>query len=270
MPHYILNNFSDVDVITYVDADLYFYADPRPLYEELGEQSVLIIGHRFPEHRRDEEKLHGIYNVGYLSFRNDRWGRECLEWWRERCLEWCYDRAEDGKYADQKYLDDWPQRFQGVVVLQHKGANLAPWNITSYEVRTVNSTIWVDSEPLIFYHFHSLKILKSVLFDIGGMYTIIRQNPSIRRDIYIPYLRRQQLLMRQTNLFSLANLRENVLRISKRKLMRSLISSRVMLLWGPIAQEIYLRPLLKPFWEARQFLWNYISIFVSKTQLSNK
>ncbi|MDO8722362.1 MAG: hypothetical protein Q7J31_09050, partial [Syntrophales bacterium] len=125
LPLYVLNHWPEVNLITYLDADLFFFASPAPLFEELGAGSVAIIGHRFPPHLRDKER-YGIYNVGWLSFRRDENGFVCLNWWRERCIDWCYDREEDGRFADQKYLDDWPSRFQNLIVLQHKGANLAP------------------------------------------------------------------------------------------------------------------------------------------------
>ena len=35
LPLYILRNCSEVDVITYLDADLFFFSDPSPIYEEL-------------------------------------------------------------------------------------------------------------------------------------------------------------------------------------------------------------------------------------------
>ena len=84
LPLYILDRFPRVDVLTYLDADLFFYGNPDPIFAELGNQSVMIVGHRFPPELRSLERF-GIYNVGLLSFRNDASGRECLNWWREQC-----------------------------------------------------------------------------------------------------------------------------------------------------------------------------------------
>lgn len=184
---YILNHFPEVELVTYLDADLFFYSSPAPIYRELGNQSVLIIGHRFPERLRHLEK-YGIHNVGLLAFRADSRGRECLRWWRERCLEWCHDRVADGRFADQKYLDDWPDRFQGVVVLEHKGAGLAPWNLQRYSLNLENRQILVDSHPLVFFHFEGLKQVGRWLFDPGlGSYGI-HADSLVKRRIYGPYI----------------------------------------------------------------------------------
>lgn len=185
---HILNHFPEVDLITYLDADLFLYSSPQPVYEELGHRSILIVGHRFPENLRDREK-YGIYNVGFLTFRNDSFGRECLHWWRERCLEWCYDRVEKGRFADQKYLDRWPVRFQQVVPLQHKGAGLAPWNVENYSLVLRNGQVLVDSQPLVFFHFHNFRQLGRWVYDPGLARYGAQASALLKRHIYQPYIR---------------------------------------------------------------------------------
>ena len=185
-PLYLLHRFPEIDLITYLDADLMFYSRPEPIYRELGDRSVLIVGHRFPEHLRHNE-IYGIYNVGLLAFRNDRIGTECLRWWREQCIEWCFDRTEDGKFADQKYLDTWPERFPGVVVLQHKGGGLGPWNWMKYRIRDLDGSPTVDGLPLIFYHFQGLKFLTRRFFDTG-VTAYGRMPRNLRRSLYTRYV----------------------------------------------------------------------------------
>jgi hypothetical protein len=157
LPLYIFRNFPEVQLITYLDADLCFYADPQPIFAEMEDYSILIIDHRYPPEHAHLAEISGIYNVGLLAFRRDKRGLECLHWWRERCLEWCFMRSEDGKFGDQKYLDDWLQRFGGVAVLQHKGAGLAPWNASQYNVAYKEGSFFVDDATLIFFHFHGFK-----------------------------------------------------------------------------------------------------------------
>jgi hypothetical protein len=186
-PRYLLTQFPEIDQITYLDSDLQFYSDPEPIFEEMGSASVLIAEHRFPDHLKELEK-HGVYNVGLLSFRNDEKALECLERWRLQCLKWCYDRLEDGKFADQKYLDAWPQTLRGVHVLQHKGAGLAPWNWMLYDLSFDGEKGTVDGHPLIFFHFQGFKILNRWLFrpTIESYDPMPRQ---LRRRLYGGYLR---------------------------------------------------------------------------------
>jgi hypothetical protein len=118
---YVLDTFS-LPEVTYLDADLFFYAPPSILLDELDRSgaSVLITPHRYTR-RYDISRRSGIYCVQFTTFRADERGLRALDWWCERCLEWCHARVENGKFGDQKYLDDWPTRFPGVHVLEHLG-----------------------------------------------------------------------------------------------------------------------------------------------------
>ena len=190
LPRYIMRKHTDVDLITYLDADLLFYSSPQPIFDELGGGSVLIVPHRFPEHLRELEK-YGVYNVGLLSFRNDANGRAVLERWGQQCLEWCFDRVEDGKFADQGYLDEWPGQ-PGVVVLQHPGAGLAPWNYMRYRIDLAGRPPTVDGRPLVFYHFQGVKAIGPGLWDVALDRYQSAMDPAIRAWLYGGYVRKLQ------------------------------------------------------------------------------
>jgi SAM-dependent methyltransferase len=146
----------ELEAITYVDADLMFFADPAELFDELGDDSILLTEHRYSPEWRYHEARRGRFNVQFMTFRRDERGTAALRWWRERCLEWCYDRIEDGKMGDQGYLNDWPERFAGVHVLQHPGGGLAPWNVSGHQLARNNGRVTVDARPLVFFHYHGL------------------------------------------------------------------------------------------------------------------
>src|SRR5690348_2499546 len=44
---YVLAHTPEIEMITYLDADLYFYSDPTAIYQEFGEGSILITEHRY-------------------------------------------------------------------------------------------------------------------------------------------------------------------------------------------------------------------------------
>lgn len=171
-----LENFN-LDSVTYVDADLYFFRNPSVLIEEMGSKSVMITEHRYtPEY--DQSATSGIYCVQFMTFKNDERGLEVLNWWRRACLDWCYARFEDGKFGDQKYLNDWPERFQGVHILQNKWGGVAPWNIQQYDFS-------VENFEIIFYHFHGLKFLSRTLVYLGD-YRLKKIDIKL---IYAPYVK---------------------------------------------------------------------------------
>lgn len=167
-PRHLLAEHSEIGVVTCLDADTAFFAAPAPIFAALGLGSVMIVGHRFPSFLRHLEER-GRFNVGVQCFRNDATGRACLDDWRMRCLEWCHDRVEPTRYADQKYLDAWPERFAGVVVCTHPGVNLAPWNWMNHAYRFIKGGVRVDGEPLVIFHFARFRERGARCIDSGQL-----------------------------------------------------------------------------------------------------
>jgi hypothetical protein len=175
-----------------LDSDLYFFASPRTLIDEMGNNSVLITPHRFTINY-DQSKKTGIYCVQFVVFKNDERGLKVLNWWRNACLEWCYNRFEAGKFGDQKYLDDWPVRFEGVFVSENLGAGVAPWNMQQYvftkekDAIVGKETITGNTFPVIFFHFHSFTFVTSSFFSPRPYY---KRNRSALRLLFNPYIKK--------------------------------------------------------------------------------
>jgi hypothetical protein len=189
-----------LDCCTYLDADLYFFSSPQLLMDELGDCSVMITPHRYtPALDRSAES--GKYCVQFITFRNDKRGMEILKWWRNACLEWCFNRIEDGRFGDQKYLDDWTERFEGVKVLDYPGAGVAPWNMQQYEFSIAPdgklTGLCRDSGRMfdvVFFHFHYMQFLSDRFFILHAYYP---RSEEVMRLIFHPYIEKIRKMRRQ-------------------------------------------------------------------------
>lgn len=164
---YVLLNRGE-KICTYIDADIYFFASPAGIIDEIMDSkcSVGLVRHGF---ERDYEYAGCIFSVGkycieFNTFLNDREGIAVLGEWKENCLDWCFNRLEDGKLGDQKYPDKWRQKYDCVHEIQNLGAGVAPWNLHLYSyVDKRDNVMWMRHRhtqfPLIFYHFEAMKYL---------------------------------------------------------------------------------------------------------------
>jgi hypothetical protein len=185
LPWHVLQHNPDIDTITYLDADLYFYSPLQPLFDEIGDASIVIIEHRFPPALKHLE-VNGRFCVEWVGFRRDEQGLACLARWREQCIEWCFHRLEEERMGDQKYLDQWPDKYSGLHILQHAGAGIAPWNYSQYRFGPDGQgTITVDGAPLVFYHFHQFQLLSNGSFDrLSGSYRAMGTEPKTVYEAY--------------------------------------------------------------------------------------
>lgn len=187
---FVFNKENSCTHITYLDADLYFFSSPEYVYTEISESSVAIIPHNFYGFGKRYVK-YGIYNVGWVTFKNNETGRLCLNSWLKKCAEWCFDYydKEYERFGDQKYLENWEREFGDVKIIKQKGANLAPWNVGQYKVQeNKRGGLLIDEDLLVFYHFASFKKLRPNVYTTTISKYFTKPTKIVKELIYDKYL----------------------------------------------------------------------------------
>jgi hypothetical protein len=224
---HVMEACQDAESVTYLDADLMFFSSVSPLFSEIGTASISIIEHRYPP-QLEHLSMYGRFNVQWVLFRRDDIGIACLRRWRSQCIDWCYSRLEEGRMGDQKYLEEWPERYGTALhIIAHAGAGVAPWNVFASRVsRGVDGTILVDDVPLVFYHFHQFQLLADGTADLmPPLYSRLGPVPS---EVYAPYedaLKRVLMRIRRIEPDFSGGLRSSRL-IVARRLVRRFVPTR--------------------------------------------
>ena len=195
---HVLDHYHE-GICTYIDADMEFFSSPQPVFDEMRIKgcSVIIVPHRFqtPEAEKEAHDTVGSYCVEFNTFVNNDDGRRVLDWWAERCLEWCYYAVPGTTewYGDQKYLNVFPEKFPGVMICEHIGVGLAPWNIklVNYDHEEAGKLyIRVKATgkvfPVVLYHFENVSFLTNHILHVSSR----TNEKDLHGHIYDPYVKR--------------------------------------------------------------------------------
>jgi len=184
-PKAVFDRDTNVERVTYIDADLFFFDDPQILLKEFekSKKHVLITEHAYaPEY--DQTLRSGRFCVQFMTFRRTIESCNVMKWWQDRCVEWCYAHGEDGKLGDQMYLDRWPELFgDSVHILKQVDKTLAPWNVSYFE-RKLGGGL----NP-VFYHFEGLRITKPNKIQLYSSYKIGKRGLNLY-TVYISVLKK--------------------------------------------------------------------------------
>jgi hypothetical protein len=188
-----------IQLLTYLDADMFFFADPALAMEEMHEASVGLTSHRVPDARNTA--LYGEFNDGWVSCRPDAEGLDALHWWRKRCLQSCStDDLGSGVCGPQKYLDELPSRSARVAVLKHPGANVGFWNYFNLQYGIKEGQVSVEQQPLLCFHFGDFRLQGRWWLHPNYSRRLLFPSRLVRRWVLVPYARTLRQLERALDL----------------------------------------------------------------------
>jgi hypothetical protein len=181
----------EASFVVYLDADMKFFASPDPVLDMMDGKDIIICDHNF-ERDYERQAEYGRFNVGFVAFRNSQTGFDCLSRWAADCIDWCYDRLEDGKFADQKYLDAWPERYGERLSIAPRGVDLGPWGIGRDELSEKDGVPYIAGEPIVLFHYQGLRLFNRRHYYLGYYYHY--PVSKILEILYEPYIRELQLV----------------------------------------------------------------------------
>lgn len=159
---YLLNHH-ELDLVTYLDPDIFVYARLDPVFEALQGADCVLTPHLTSpltdnlQPGEQEMLYNGTYNLGFVSFRNTPQAHSILFWWEQRCLYLGFSEGRTGLFVDQKWMNLVPGLFEGIAILRHPGCNMAYWNLNDRELSGDRDAPIVNGGfPLIFFHFSGL------------------------------------------------------------------------------------------------------------------
>lgn len=175
----IFDTFEEVEQLTYIDTDIFFIKSPNNIFENFNKskKDILITKHNYsPKYDKSNES--GKFCVQFLII--NRKGYDIIKDWSLLCDEWCYDKVEENKYGDQKYLDYWPENYKNRIYIEkNRDAFQGPWNADSTNV-----------DEAVVYHFHGLRKIKKNFYLLNRGYNIPEDTVKKIYDIYFNTLKK--------------------------------------------------------------------------------
>ena len=161
---YLLKKYQP-EFVLYFDTDICVYDKLTPIEELLADASIVLSPH-FVSPLPDDGKFplerdvlgSGLYNGGFVGFRNDANGIAFIQWWQERLKDQGHVNVCEGMMVDQLWLNLVPLFFRQVRLLEHTGCNAAYWNMHERMITQTGNSYFVNDKPLIFFHFSGYRV----------------------------------------------------------------------------------------------------------------
>ncbi len=162
---YFLKNRPDVQNIIYFDPDIIVFDSLKPLKDSLEKYSIVLTPHitspindKFDTREIDHLNT-GLYNLGFVAISRSEVSSNMINWWMERLKKDCRIDLCNGLFVDQHWMVLVPIYFRDAVLVdKYFGYNVAYWNLHERKVTVENGKYFINSVPLIFFHFSGYSI----------------------------------------------------------------------------------------------------------------
>lgn len=166
LKHFLEKNY---EIAVYLDPDLLFFSKFQEIYDEtkiayITPHIVTPQGKEYKGQQKDNLILRcGIYNCGFIAFRNSIKSIQILDWWCDKLQDFAYNDPWLGYFTDQRWIDFLPVFFSNdeLKIIKNPGCNFAPWNYFERKIDKTPENFFVvnsrngkfeGSYPLCFIH----------------------------------------------------------------------------------------------------------------------
>jgi hypothetical protein len=149
---------------------------------ESSKKYIFLTPHNFAE-GQDLSHIVGKFCVQFLTVTRE--AKEFLNWWGDKCIDWCGSIPSDGRFGDQKYLDDVPIIFpKDFFVLENTSLTQGPWNMKRF-----------SPNDAVFFHFHGVRIRKNKIVIFGTL-----PDKLYWGELYFGYLSKLFAILKMTDM----------------------------------------------------------------------
>lgn len=158
------------NLVFYIDPDILFFSCMEEILNSI--KNVFLTPHRvfindFSDVAYERDILmSGIFNCGFVGFRNTDISIKINKWWIERLKTYCFFDPHRGLFTDQKWIDFLPSiiNAEELFIIRHPGYNYAPWNYSERKCKQENGCFFITERKnegkeyaLRFVHFSGYK-----------------------------------------------------------------------------------------------------------------
>ncbi|MBB1284666.1 hypothetical protein HRH25_09810 [Flavisolibacter sp. BT320] len=159
---YLLKQY-DLETATYLDPDVKLFGSLALVKQGLREHDIILTPHIYTPIDMDGKSPSentflnfGLYNLGFIGLKNNANALHFLKWWQMQTLTVGFIDVANGYFVDQLCINHVPIFFKNVLIIDHVGYNMAPWNLHERYLTKDGNHYLVNKEvQLIFYHFSS-------------------------------------------------------------------------------------------------------------------